>query len=104
MKGLVRSLILLVPCTCITIFAHAQDVFRSSADTNGKAARTAAIRQPPKGPKPITGEASFGYRLHTNGWSTYVDLGKVKSTNSKQADMFYNVTYLQLEFSEKKKQ
>jgi hypothetical protein len=102
MKGLIRSLILLVPCTCITIFAHAQDVFRSSADTSGKAARTAAIRQPPKGPKPITGEASFGYRLHTNGWSTYVDLGKVKSTNSKQADMFYNVTYLQLEFSEKK--
>ncbi len=57
--------------------------------------------KPPK-IKPIMHEISFGMRLNTNGWSIYSDYGKSKVQDTKKADMFYNLMYLQFEFTEKK--
>ncbi len=56
----------------------------------------------PKGPKAITHEMSAGLRLNSNGWSIYTDIGKVKAKDIKHSDMFYNVRFWQIEFTEKK--
>jgi len=55
-----------------------------------------------KPPKPITHELSLGFRLNSNGWSVYSDIGKVKTEDKKHADMFHNVRIWQIEFTEKK--
>jgi hypothetical protein len=52
--------------------------------------------------KPIKSELSFGYRLHTDGWSLYADYGKIRSKNSKTQDIFWNAHIFQIELSEKK--
>ncbi|GAA4461783.1 hypothetical protein GCM10023093_07110 [Nemorincola caseinilytica] len=52
--------------------------------------------------KPIKAEISFGYRLGSDGWSLYMDYGKIRSRQAKMSDMFHDVRLLQLEFSEKK--
>lgn len=54
------------------------------------------------GIRPIKSELSFGYRLHTDGWSMYTDYGKIRSKNAKTQDMFWNAHVFQIEFSEKK--
>ncbi len=54
------------------------------------------------GIRPIKSEISFGYRLHTDGWSLFTDYGKIRSKNAKTQDMFWNAHVLQVEFSEKK--
>lgn len=56
----------------------------------------------PKGQKPIKKEISFGFRLNTDGWSVFSDVGKIKAPNARQSDMFYNVRFWQFELSEKK--
>jgi len=45
---------------------------------------------------------SVGYRLHTNGWSVYTDIGRVKSSSYRMSDMFYRVNFWQIELTEKK--
>lgn len=60
------------------------------------------IVQPVKGPKPITNELSVGFRLNTDGWSVYTDIGKVKSKDPRHIDMFHNVRFWQIEVTEKK--
>lgn len=55
-----------------------------------------------KRPKPITKEMSVGFRFNTDGWSFYIDRGKVKSEDYRHADMFYSVRLWQLEVGEKK--
>jgi hypothetical protein len=85
--------------------AYAQDAIYGATDTAKKAKKlvvNAPVRIAPKGPKPIKNEISFGYRLLTNGWAAYMDLGSVKARNARQADMFYNVRFWQVEFTEKK--
>jgi len=106
MKRCFRIFLLsMVPC-CMASFAHAQDAIYSASNTDTvatkKVVRVTPVHQAPKGPKPIKHELAFGYRLHTLGWSIYTDIGTVKTANSKLADMFYNVYFWQLEFSEKK--
>jgi hypothetical protein len=54
-----------------------------------------------KRPKPISTELSGGLRLNTDGWSIFVDRGKVRS-EERESDFFYNLRYAMLEFSEKK--
>ncbi len=102
MKGYLKTTLILVAGCCMAVHAHAQDSFPVTSDTAGKVKHPLKVHQAPPGPKPIKNEVSFGYRLHTIGWSMYVDLGKVKARNVKQSDMFYNINYWQLEFSEKK--
>ncbi|MBA3829099.1 MAG: hypothetical protein H0X33_09205 [Taibaiella sp.] len=52
--------------------------------------------------KPIHTELSVGFRLQTDGWSLYVDRGRVKSDDEKRSDMFYNIGLWQAELGERK--
>jgi hypothetical protein len=107
MKGMsrIRTVLLLALC-CGALSSHAQDVIRSTdtfaAPKPPKSQSKPIQRIKPKGPKAVRSEASVGFRLNTNGWSAYTDLGKVRAKDSKRADMFNDVALLQLEVSEKK--
>jgi hypothetical protein len=70
-------------------------------DTSKKYRPTYVV-QKPSGPKPISRELSVGLRLNSNGWSGFVDIGRVKSKDPKHSDMFYKVRLWQVEFTEKK--
>ncbi len=52
--------------------------------------------------KPIRRELSFGLRLNTDGYSFFVDRGKIKAEDEKKSDMFYDIKLLQFEIAEKK--
>ena len=54
-----------------------------------------------KKPKPISRELSAGVRLNTDGWTGFLERGIVKS-DIKESDLFYNIAYASIEFSEKK--
>lgn len=56
----------------------------------------------PKKPKPITKEFSVGLKLNTDGWSVFAEKGWVKTEDSRNADKFYNVRVVQIEFGEHK--
>ncbi len=48
-----------------------------------------------KRPLPVKNELSGGLRLNTDGWSLFLDRGKVKSTD-KTTDYYYNLeAYIQ---------
>jgi len=79
---------------------HAQVVFHAT-DTVETPKQTVMMYRK-KGPKPLKHEASVGFRLNSDGWSIYTDLGKIKGFDSKHSDMFHNVRIVQFEFSEKK--
>jgi hypothetical protein len=104
------SIIIAVTCCLMALQSHAQatgpvtDTVKHAADTVKKAPTTSqyTVHPKPKGPKPITHEFSAGLRLNTDGWSVFTDLGKVKAKDLKHRDMFYNVRFWQLEFTEKK--
>lgn len=83
---------------------HAQGVVNSS-DSSALVKPTlpppiAIIK--PKAPKVISKEWSMGYRLNSNGWSIYSELGKLKTNDVKHIDMFHSVKFLQFEIGEKK--
>jgi hypothetical protein len=99
-KGITHLLLLPVACCFALPAAYAQQVSRAT-DTGGTVHQV--IERPkPKPPKPITHELSAGFRLNSDGWSIYTDIGKVKANDRKYADMFYNVRIWQIEFTEKK--
>lgn len=54
-----------------------------------------------KRPKPIKHELSGGLRLNSNGWSLFLDRGKVKEPD-RTTDYHYDLLFWQLEFGEKK--
>src|SRR5690606_4292420 len=54
-----------------------------------------------KRPPPVKHELSGGLRLNTDGWSLFLDRGKVKSTD-RTTDYYYDLNFWQIEFSEKK--
>jgi hypothetical protein len=82
------------------VCADAQTVTRSSDSTNKSKAQL--VQKPKvKKPKPISKELSGGFRLNTGGWSIFAERGVVKS-EEKESDLFYNLRYAQIEFSEKK--
>jgi hypothetical protein len=87
-------------------FAEAQtNVVRpGGTDTTKKAAPAMAkpIAKPKiKKPKPISKELSGGFRLNTDGWSVFLERGAVKS-EERESDLFYDLRYTLIEFSEKK--
>ena len=99
-----RSLRVVAVLALVGSATHAQQITFSSDST-----KTVQQAPPPplvklKAPKvkPILHEMSFGMRLNTNGWSFFTDYGKAKPADMKKADMFYNLVYLQAEFTEKK--
>lgn len=51
--------------------------------------------------KPIKHELSGGLRLNTDGWSVFLERGKVKEPD-RSTDYYYDLRFWQLEFSEKK--
>lgn len=103
MRTFFRSAFLLIPSCCLGLLVHAQtNEVRSSDTTATKKLKSSPVKVAPAGPRAIRHELSFGYRLHTAGWGLYFDLGKSRYANTRTADMFYNVNFWQLEFSEKK--
>jgi hypothetical protein len=101
MRGTVRILIIFFAYLNATGHLRAQTVTSSSDTVKKKQERPIPIIKP-KGPKPITKEISGGFRLNSNGWSVYTDMGKVKTQDLRHSDMFYDVRLLQIEISEKK--
>ena len=94
-------MILMLLVCCDAASAVSAQVITKSSDTAGKAIEN-TIAPKPKGPKPILHEMSGGFRLNTDGWSIFTDIGKVKTKDIRHSDMFHNVRFYQLEFSEKK--
>ncbi len=99
MKHTVGTIILSLAFLANAGDAHAQVIARST-DTAAKTHPRPIVK--PKGPKPISHEISFGFRINTDGWSIFTDLGSVKAKDVKHKDMFYNVRLWQIEFTEKK--
>ncbi len=99
MKFIVRTTILLA-CCIAALNVHAQTTARSI--DSARKVQAIEARPKPKGPKPIRHEMSAGLRLNTDGWSVFTDIGKVKSKDPRHSDMFYNVRFWQIEFTEKK--
>lgn len=54
-----------------------------------------------KRPKPLKHELSGGLRLNTDGWSVFLDRGKIKNTD-RTTDYYYDPTFWQIEFGEKR--
>lgn len=54
-----------------------------------------------KRPKPVKHELSGGLRLNSDGWSLFLDRGKVKEPD-RTTDYHYDLHFWQLEFGEKK--
>ncbi len=107
MKFHLRSFAFLLFLCAVTICSSAQ-ISTYSSDTNrALGIQSPQYHRPPvktiiKRPKPIQHEFSFGARLNTDGWSIFVDKGKVNSEDEKHSDMFYNIKLWQFEFGEKK--
>lgn len=51
-------------------------------------------------PKPITTELSAGIRLNTDGYSIFVERGKVKSEETRFSDKFYDINFFSAELTE----
>ena len=99
MRGIIRYCTILVVCS-MAYEAHAQGIIRPDDTVKRTAPPTVFIK--PHVIKPIRHEASVGFRLNTDGWSAYLDLGKIKAQDIKHSDMFYNLRFWQIEFTEKK--
>jgi len=113
MKSGYKISMITILCCVFATCGYAQAVYNSAAtadtttkpaiDTSKKiVAHKVAVK--PKVPKikPISKELSFGARLNTNGWSGFVDYGKVKSDDAKHSDLFYNLRFVEFEVTEKK--
>ncbi len=101
MNRLLAFIFLLTIC-CNQVFAQNVVYSSDSSKPYVKPVINIAKPKPPKPPKPITHEWSMGYRLNSNGWGFFTDLGKVRASDLRKADMFHNLLFLQLEFGEKK--
>ncbi len=101
MNKAIRTGILVSLCCISAHCTYAQSAPKSS-DTTKHPTQVRQNPNKPKGPKGITHELSAGIRLNTDGWSAFMDLGKVKPLDLKRRDMFYKVRLFQLEFTEKK--
>ncbi len=101
MKGLVRPLFLILLPMLAASMAFGQSLTLST-DTARRSVSKPVPLIKPKQPKPITHEWSLGVHLNTNGWGIYTDIGRAKTRNMKQVDMFHNVSMWQIEFCEKK--
>lgn len=102
-----RKLLSVFTVLCFCGVGYAQQVTYSSDSTVVPPdAPPPVVAKPKPMPKikvkPILHEISFGVRANTNGWSVYSDYGKAKTSDPRKADMFYNLLYLQTEFTEKK--
>lgn len=107
LKHSMKRLLGVISMLSVCCAGYAQEVTYSSDSTKAPVAVQAppvvAARPMPKiRVKPILHEISFGFRANTNGWSIYSDYGKAKTSDARKADMFYNLLYLQTEFTEKK--
>jgi hypothetical protein len=102
MTGSPRKALFLFLVCCISIHAQAQNVLSGGSGSSSKIPPAAKVHQAPPGPKPIKHEVSFGFRLHTIGWSAFMDIGKVKASSTRTSDMFHDINFWQLEFSEKR--
>lgn len=101
MRAIIRVFFISIMCICVVFYTQGQAVIRST-DTVKKQPVQPIVHTRPPVIKPITHEMSVGFRLNTDGWSVYTDLGKVKTQDVKHSDMFYNVHLWQIEFTEKK--
>lgn len=95
-----RLFLLVTICALCASQAIAQKAVRSADSLIKPEAKVLYIK--PKGPDPLLHEMSGGFRLNTNGWSIFTDIGKFKAKNLKQVDMFHDVRIWQIEFTEKK--
>ncbi len=98
-----RALKLFILLSVLSYGAHGQQdpVFSSDSSKVYKKPEIFISQVKPKAPKPIIHELSLGYRANTDGWSIYTDCGRVRTQDLKKSDMFHNLLYWQLEFTEK---
>lgn len=68
------------------------------ADSTKIIRRTVTTKIPK--PKPITTELSAGIRLNTDGYSIFVERGKVKSEETRFSDKFYDINFFSAELTE----
>jgi hypothetical protein len=99
MRCVIRTVLVLTALCFVAQHIHAQTESRST-DTVKKKQYITTVK--PKGPKQISHEVSGGIRLNSDGWSVYMDLGRIKAQDLRHSDMFYNVRLWQLEVTEKK--
>ena len=100
MKSIIRCAILAILCWFPASYIYAQTTTHAT-DTSRHNVRQ--IHQaPPKKIPNIKHEVSVGFRLNTDGWSAYSDIGRVKALDTRRSDMFYKVRIWQVELTEKK--
>lgn len=82
--------------------AGAQAQTMQSSSGAGDSVNMRLKRPVVKKPRPIRTELGIGARLNTNGWGIVADKGWVRSDEGRQSDMFYNMRFAEIEFSEVK--
>jgi len=98
-----KKILLLTLSFCISYLTNAQTSI--PVDSVKKQITTTPIvynKPLVKRPKPIHTELSGGIRLNTDGWSFFMDRGKVKTDDERHSDMFHDILLWQFELSEKK--
>lgn len=97
------SLLLLL--VLMTHEGKSQNASADSSDSNKQAITTTPVYKPvirKKRPKPITKEISFGGGLKTDGWGILANKGWVVTDDERNSDRFYNMRFVQFDFSEHK--
>jgi hypothetical protein len=64
--------------------------------------KTSKIAVPVKKIKPLSKEVSGAFRLNSDGWAVAFEKGRIKSKEPKKSDMFHDVRFWQIEFSERR--
>ena len=70
----------------------------SAQTVSSGTAKKPVVKKPP----PLSKEFSAGFRLNTDGWSIFVDKGKIRSQETKLHDQLFDVRLWQLELTEHK--
>ncbi len=100
MKTVLGNILLFLVCFCFAVNADGQAISKST--DSSKKVHDFTVVPKVKGPPPIMHEMSGGFRLNSNGWGVYADIGKVKTKDMRHSDMFHNVRLIQIELDEKK--
>lgn len=86
---------------CISVCLLTTLMFTNVASAQVTDRESIVVPVKAKRPKPLKHELSGGFRLNTDGWSLFLDRGKIKTTD-RTTDYYYDLNFWQIEFGEKK--